>query len=75
MIEYTFLACTSGNWKLDNGKSGISYYLIVKKPDACKPVICKATEDIFKKACTLKGAEKLHLFFDENQRAIGMEIL
>lgn len=76
MTKFKYLACYSGSYTLDNGKSGVAFYVIaVKFEKSCKPLVIKTTQEIYNEAAKLKGGEICNLFFDENQRATGLNVI
>lgn len=75
MTKFKFLCNYSGNYVLDNGKSGTAFYIVAVKDNNCKPQVLKASQDMFKESCQLKGGEELNLFFDERQRVTGIKVL
>lgn len=75
MTNYKYLASYSGSYTLENGKSGVAFYVIAAKEKNCKPLVLKATQEVFNEASKLKGGETLNLYFDERQRITGINVL
>lgn len=75
MTKFKYLANYSGSYTLDNGKSGVAFYVVAVKENNCKPLVMKCSQDVFNETSKLKGGETLNLYFDERQRITGINIL
>lgn len=75
MTKFKYLANYSGTYTLDNGKSGVAFYVVAVKENNCKPLVMKCSQDVFNETSKLKGGEDLNLYFDERQRITGINIL
>lgn len=75
MTKFKYLANYSGSYTLDNGKSGVAFYVVAVKDGNCKPLVMKCSQDVFNETSKLKGGETLNLYFDERQRITGINIL
>lgn len=67
MTEYVYLTRHTGNWVLQDGKSGTSFYIVAVKSNNCKPQVFKCDKPVYDSLASLKNGEKINLMFDERQ--------
>lgn len=80
MTKFKFLCNHSGEYDFTDKKtgkhfSGLAYYLIIVKDGDCFPVVKKCTEDVYKQSLKFEKEQTLNLFFDENQRVSGVNVI
>ena len=54
MTKFKYLANYSGSYTLDNGKSGVAFYVVAVKENNCKPLVMKCSQDVFNETSKLK---------------------
>lgn len=80
MTKFEFLANHCGRYDFIDKKtgkriSGNAYYLIIAKEGDCFPLVKKCTESVFHDSCDFANGQSINLFFDENQRISGVNVI
>ena len=80
MTKFKFLCNHSGRYDFTDKKSGKHYsgianYLIIVKDGDCFPLVKKCTEAVYQESCEFENGQTINLFFDENQRISGVNVI